>query len=260
MFELGKIFTFVSHPARLAFVLLCVGIVLLFTRRWRAGRALLAMILAASLVLGTAPVGDWLLHRLEYRFPALAEPPPRVDGVILLGGEINAARTLATGQPVMGRAARLLAFAELSRRFPAARLVFTGGSGRLFDSTSEAAAMPIALRAAGVDPARVTFEGKSRNTHENAVLTRDLVGPRPDETWLLITSASHMPRAVGVFRKAGWPIVPYPVEFHTAPALAWDFGFTFDGGFHDLAVPIKEWAGLLAYRALGYTDAVFPAP
>jgi uncharacterized SAM-binding protein YcdF (DUF218 family) len=260
MFELGKVFIFVFHPARIAFVLLCAGILLLFSRRWRMGRALLAGLLVLSATLGTVPAGDWLLNKLEYRFPRPAELPPRVDGIILLGGEINAVRTLATGLPVMGRAARLLAFAELSRRFPDARLVFSGGSGRLFDQTAEAAAMPIAMRAIGLDPARVIFEGKSRNTHENATFTREIVDPKPGETWVLVTTASHMPRAVGAFRQAGLPVLPYPVEFRTTQPLSWDLGLTFDGGFHDLAAPMKEWVGLAAYRLLGYSDALFPAP
>jgi uncharacterized SAM-binding protein YcdF (DUF218 family) len=139
--------------------------------------------------------------------------------------------------------------------------VFTGGSGRLLDrEASEAEAMPIALRAVGIDPARVLFEGRSRNTRENAVYTRDLIAPQRDETWLMITTAAHMPRAVGAFRKVGFPVVAYPVGFVTGGELDWYFYFTFDSGFGDLSRPLKEIIGLIAYRVLGYSDSLFPSP
>jgi uncharacterized SAM-binding protein YcdF (DUF218 family) len=211
-------------------------------------------------VLGTVPVGDWLLYQLEHRFPQMTAPPTHVDGIILLGGEINARRTLESGQPSLGRSARLLAFADLARRFPDARLVFTGGIGSLFDTHTEAEAMPIAFRAVGIDPDRVLLESRSRNTYENAIYSRDLVSPQPGETWLLVTSAAHMPRAVGTFRRAGFPVIAYPTEMLTRDPLDWKFRFTFDGGFNDLGQPLKEIIGLAAYRALDRTDSWFPAP
>lgn len=261
MFEIGRVFWLMAYPPRVAFLLLGLGIVLLFTRHWRKGRALLACLLVVSLGLGTVSAGDYVLHRLEHRFPRINQLPPHVDGVIMLGGEINASRTLDTGQPVLGRAGRLLAFADLARRYPEARLVFTGGSGALFDtSANESTAMPIALRAVGLDPARIIFENRSRNTRENAIYTRDLVSPKEGEVWVLVTSAFHMTRSVGVFRKAGMQVLPYPVAYLAHGDYDWDTLLTFDAGFADLVVPAKELIGLLAYRLLGYTDTLLPAP
>ena len=262
VFVLAKIFLFVASPDRLAFLALAVGIVLLYTRRWRLGRTILGTLLALSVVLGTVPVSQWLLQQLETRFPVPQPLPEHVDGIILLGGEIEPEVTLQNNQPVLtGGAARLLAFADLARRYPDARLVFTGGSGRLIDrSATEAAAMRVAGRAIGLDLARITFEDKSRNTHENAIFTKPLVGPHPGETWLLVTAATHMPRAVGCFRAAGFPVVAYPVGFTAAGKLGWLFHFRFDAGFRSLGPAFKEYSGLLAYRILGYTNELFPAP
>jgi len=262
VFVLSKIFTFLVQPERLAFAGLVVGIALLYTRRWRLGRTILAVLLGASVVLGTVPVSDWLLRALEFRFPVPRPLPEHVDGIIMLGGEINPELTLQNDQPVLGRgAARLLAFANLARRYPSARLIFTGGSGRLFDpSATEAAAMRVAMRAIGMDPDRITFEDKSRNTHENAIFTKPLAAPQPGETWLLVTAAAHMPRAVGCFRAAGFPVIAYPVGFLSSDELDWLFYFRFEEGFRDLWAPLKEYAGLLAYRILGYTNQLFPAP
>jgi uncharacterized SAM-binding protein YcdF (DUF218 family) len=113
----------------------------------------------------------------------------------------------------------------------------------------------------GVPAEQMVFEEKSRNTWENAVFTRDLVKPKPGETWLLVTSAWHMPRSVGIFRHVGFPVVPYPVAYRT-----FGDGREFRGyvsildrlALLDLGV--REWIGLLAYRLAGKTDALFPAP
>ena len=114
----------------------------------------------------------------------------------------------------------------------------------------------------GLDPARVIFEGASRNTYENARFAFDAAKPQPGENWLLVTSALHMPRALGCFRAAGWRAIPYPVGYTTLPDgdARWRPVFRFDGKFAMLASAISEIAGLVAYRLLGRTDALFPGP
>ncbi len=107
----------------------------------------------------------------------------------------------------------------------------------------------------------MTFEDKSRNTWENAIFTRDLVNPKPGDTWLLVTSAWHMPRAMGIFRKAGFKVTAYPVDYLTygnsrdlhPPRLALDEMERLENALH-------EWIGLVAYRLTDKTDALFPAP
>ncbi len=261
MFAASKIIWFLVNPMTVAFFVLSAGTALLFTRRWRAGRVIVATTVTISLVVMVVPVGTWLYRVLEYRFP---QPtlPAHVDGIIVLGGEIQSKLSLAHGQPVIGEgAARLLAFADLARRYPDAKLIFTGGSGELLDqSHTEAEAMPLALKAIGLDPSRVIFENRSRNTYENAVFTRALAQPAPGETWIMITSAFHVPRAIGCFRRAGFPVIPYPVDYRTLLTQWDDFGINFDRGFSSMTGPVKEFIGLAAYRWAGYTTALFPAP
>jgi uncharacterized SAM-binding protein YcdF (DUF218 family) len=108
---------------------------------------------------------------------------------------------------------------------------------------------------------RMTFEEKSRNTWENGLFTRDLVKPKPGETWLLVTSAWHMPRSAGIFKHLGFDVIPYPVAYRTfgdardfwLPASTIDKVLMLDNA-------VREWAGLLAYRLAGKTNALFPAP
>jgi uncharacterized SAM-binding protein YcdF (DUF218 family) len=150
----------------------------------------------------------------------------------------------------------------LARRFPQARLVYTGGSNALSDSeTTEAHDAGALLAALGVDPNRITLEDRSRNTDENARFTRDLVRPEPAQTWLLVTSAYHMPRSMGLFRKAGFNVVADPVDYHSEGGFRdWRFSNEVWRGLRLFEVAAHEWAGLAAYYASGRTDTLFPGP
>jgi uncharacterized SAM-binding protein YcdF (DUF218 family) len=261
-FTASKIFWFVAEPVSLAIVVGVLGILLGFTRFARAGRAVMAgaiIVLAAGLL---TPLGAVLLRPLEERFP----PPPAFPapaGIIVLGGAVDTEKSEARGQIYFSPdGARMTAGVDLTRRYPSARLVFTGGSeGLLGEGPAEAISARKLWLSLGVPAERMTFEAKSRNTWENAVFTRDLVKPKPGETWLLVTSAWHMPRSVGIFRHLGFDVIPYPVAYRTfgderdfllSPSMT-DRVFMLDFG-------IREWVGLLAYRLAGKTDALFPAP
>ncbi|PRX37611.1 Uncharacterized SAM-binding protein YcdF, DUF218 family [Meinhardsimonia xiamenensis] len=216
-------------------------------RRWLGGAAL------AVLLLGAWPVGDLVLGPLEARYP----PRPalsRVDGIIVLSGAEEAELSRLWGMPELnGAGERLFAGLALARQFPDARVVVTGGSGRLGGARStEAEVAAAVLTDAGLERSRLVLETRSRNTWENAIFSRPLAKPRPGETWVLVTSAWHMPRAMGVFCAAGWPVVPYPVDQRSGMLglrpewELWEHGDALRRG-------VKEWVGLLAYGLSGRT-------
>ncbi|MBM3580724.1 MAG: YdcF family protein [Alphaproteobacteria bacterium] len=262
-FELSKTAgAFLSNPGNLFFLVLLAGVVLLWVGARRIGRALATLALLFGVLVATVPAGRTALLVLEDRFPVPDRLPARVDGVVVLGGMIDPFVTRARGQLALGGAVeRLLAFAEFGRRYPDAKLVFSGGSGVLGrQDATEAEALRPHLAWFGLDPARVVFEGRSRNTHENATLTRDLLQPAAGESWVLITSAFHMPRAVGAFRRAGWTVIPYPVDYMYEPNPPMTWGFEFLSGFSSLHLALHEWTGLAVYWLTGRTDALLPAP
>jgi uncharacterized SAM-binding protein YcdF (DUF218 family) len=234
----------------------------LWTPARSLGRGLVALVVLAGLFAATVPAARHAQLALENRFPPVRELPARVDGAVVLGGMVDPFVTRARGQLALGGAVeRLLALAEIGRRYPEAKLVFSGGSGVLGrQDATEAEALRPHLALFGLDPARVVFENRSRNTHGNAVSTRALVQPRPGETWLLVTSAFHMPRAMGAFRHAGWAAVPYPVDYQLEPEPPPGWGFDFLGGLGLLRAALHEWTGLVVYRLSDRTDALFPAP
>lgn len=262
-FALSKVFGFLFAPPTLLLLVLLAGVAALWLGRVRLARGLLTGLAGVLLFLAVVPAGKWLAIGLENRFPQPTGLPARIDGIVVLGGFVDQFVTAARGQPSLNASAeRLTEALALWRRHPEARLVMTGGSGNLLrQDLKETEVVRQVLDQLGFDPAAVTFEDQSRNTWENAVLTRDLVAPRPDETWVLITSASHMPRAVGAFRNAGWPAatLPYPVDYTTdgtPPAMV-----TFNlGGSLRLFEVAHELLGLAAYRLMGRSADWFPAP
>ena len=215
-------------------------------------------LLAACLAL---PVGTWAIRPLEDRFPQVTDPPAQVDGVIVLGGAIDDLTSQDRHTPTLGAAAnRLTSFVILARRYPHARLVFTGGSGDLVQGVATEAPFARELLASlGLPPERVVFEGASRTTWENAVEVSRLVQPQPGETWALLTSASHMPRSVGVFRAAGWQVLPWPVGYRSRDAIT-GFAPSLGDKLAVLDLAAHEWTGLLAYWLQGHSSALFPAP
>jgi len=261
-FWLSKVLWFLADPGNLLLIALVAGTVLLATRWRRGGQRLLAVVAIVAVVVAVVPAGVWMIGFLEDRFPAVDEPPPRVDGIVVVGGLVSPVLSRARGRPAIGGAVeRLFAMAALAKRYPRAKLVFSGGSGSLsHPEDKEAPLIGPLLGELGVDPARVMFEDASRNTAENAEFSRRLAQPKDGETWLLVTSAFHMPRAVGCFRRVGWPVVAYPVDYSTAGESEPPIQFDFLTGMGTLRAAVHEYLGLFFYWISGRTDALLPGP
>ncbi|MBS0240745.1 MAG: YdcF family protein [Proteobacteria bacterium] len=261
----GKIFWFVTQPSSL--VALVVGWALLVAIRRPAGRGWRPAIFAVVLLLvtGLSPLASGLMLLLETRFPPPVIEAARSDyaGIIVLGGAEESPVTVAPAQTQLNEAAeRITEGALLARKLPSAKLVFSGGNGAVV-SHERPGAPSIAefWRQVGIPADRIAFEDKSRNTYENALYCLVLLKPKPGDRWLLVTSAYHMPRAMGVYRRAGFDVTAYPVDFRVAGHgdTLLPFG-SLPAGLKRLDETAKEWVGLVSYRLLGRTDALFPAP
>lgn len=260
-FYVSKLVWVVVQPSSLIALLLVGGLALAFWRR-RWGLRLIALGAAGYVIAGFSPLGSWLVIPLEDRFarPDLSRP---VDGIIVLGGSIDTLVSKARGVTALNEAAeRLSEGAALARQFPEASLVFTGGTGDiLYDSLREAGAAEALFVRLGIAPERVLLERQARNTAENAALTKALIAPEPDDRWLLVTSAFHMPRAVGAFRAVGMEVIPWPVDYRTRGAAdAWRLFPRASEGLRRVDLAAKEWAGLLAYYITGRIGTLLPAP
>lgn len=261
-FALGKLFAAVTSPGNFLLLLMLTGLVgILARRRW--GVAIMSAGLLPMLIIAITPVSTWALLPLEERFSA-PDPTtvPTVDGVIVLGGALMPIASREHGSPQLTRdAERLTVLPGLMRRFPQARIVFTGGSGDPRYPDDREAAFVLALMADwGVDPARITLEDASRNTWENAVNSAPLL--KAGEHWLLVTSAAHMPRAMGVFRTVmpNVHITALPVAYNANRTEAGRFGLNLTDNLDRFDNAAHEWRGLVAYRLAGRIPTVLPSP
>jgi uncharacterized SAM-binding protein YcdF (DUF218 family) len=262
-FILSKVLGFFALPSNLLITIGLVGLVLLLTPFRRLASWLVVTSLVLLALFGLSPLGNALMLPLEERFPPwdASRGPP--DGVIVLGGIIAEDVSAARGAVALNESAeRVTVAAELARRYPNMRIIFSGGTNALiFEKDAEAGFAVRQLEDLGVARERITAEEQSRNTIENAVFSRLIANPQPGERWLLLTSAFHMPRAVAVFRAVGFPVEPYPVDWRTTgPADLFRPYPSVSEGLRRTDVAVREWVGLLLYRFTGKTVELFPAP
>ncbi len=262
-FTASKILGFFALPSNVLIAIGLAGVVLLCTRFTRLASWLVVTSVVLIAIAGLSPLGNALILPLEQRFPpwdASRGPPV---GIVVLGGAISPEVSAARGEVALNEAAeRIVAAAELARRYPAARIIYSGGSNALlFADGVEAAFAVRQLESLGVAHDRITAEEQSRNTIENAVFSRLIANPKPGERWLLVTSAYHMPRAMAAFRAAHFPIEAYPVDWRTrGPGDVVAPFASLSEGLRRTDTAVHEWVGLLAYRLTGKTRALFPAP
>ncbi len=260
-FPAAKILGFFVLPSNFILALGAVGALLLLTRRARLGRRLMVASVVLFGVAGLSPLGNLLMLPLEQRFPPWEQRGGAPDGIIVLGGTINPEVSAARSTAALNEASeRLVAAAQLARQFPDARLIFSGGNGNLLLREGADFALGV-LESLGLPRARLTLEDRSRNTIENAAFTKQIAAPKPGERWLLVTSAYHMPRAIGVFRQVGFFVEAYPVDFRTRGAIDWVPPFARAGeGLVRTDTAAREWIGLLAHWVSGHSSALFPGP
>jgi uncharacterized SAM-binding protein YcdF (DUF218 family) len=262
-FVLSKTIGFLLLPTNFLIGLSFIGTVLLVTRFVSLGRKLVIASTFALVTCGLSPLGNMLLYPLESRFPPWDPVRGAPDGIVVLGASIEADLSAAHGTPVVRNAPdRIIVAAILAHRYPNARVIFSGGSPNLVaNDAREADFAGEVFEGLGIAKSRLIMERRSRNTLENAEFSKALVAPKPGERWLLVTSAFHMPRSIGLFRKAGFPVEAYPVDWRVGGRNGL---FTFSNlaleGLWRTDAGIREWMGLIAYRATGKIDDLLPGP
>ena len=263
-FYLSKTVGDLAVPSNFILLVIICGLLLWRSRFAWLGRQMTIAGAVLLLIAGLTPLGTALLVPLENRFPPWHETGDAPAGVIVLGGVINMHISLRRNEISLDSAAnRLIAAVELQRRYPTARIVFSGGNSNvIFKGQSESEFAARFLENLGVPSDDIAVDNTSRNTMENAINAKKIADPKPGELWLLVTSAAHMPRAMGLFRAAGFPVEAYPVDYKTGgwhdllalPSLS------LLGGFNHLDPATHEWEGLFVDWIIHRTSQLFPAP
>jgi uncharacterized SAM-binding protein YcdF (DUF218 family) len=258
-FLLSKTIGLFAVPTNVIACVALVGLALVILRR-PVGKIISLLALMLFLIAGLSPLGNMLLTPLEQRFPGMKYPDEPISGIIILGGSYDTQIRSYLSTVTFGEDTETMAIvASLSRRYPGAKIVFSGGSDRLTPGPSEAAVARQLFMSFGIDPNRILIEDQSRNTEENARFTLRIIDPDPQSKWMLLTSAYHMPRAIGTFRQVGFNVIAFPAGWRTH---GWrDFFWpepSVTENFRRVDIATREWVGLIVYKLLGYTNAWFP--
>jgi uncharacterized SAM-binding protein YcdF (DUF218 family) len=237
IYYLSKLFWLIAAPTSVLVLISAIAALWAVLRSSRGATLLAAAAACGLVIVAFTPIGIALIVPLEYRFafsPLDSQAAP--NGIIVLAG---------------GGIAAIDPVPALSQQYPRARIIFSG---------FEATVLKRFARLGG-DPSRAYMETRPRTTSEDALYSAALLKPKPSERWLLVTSALHMPRAVGCFQAAGFQVEPYPVAFRTRglshPLTLYATG---SAAFYEFDMAVKEWIGLIAYRLMGKTDVLFPGP
>lgn len=259
-FYASKLIWILVSPDSLLLIFMLFSLVLFYTGKNKPAKYLLSITSSLFIIIAFFPVGEWLLYPLESRFQANPDLPEKVDGIIVLSGAENTELSYLWNQIELNAAVeRDLSFIELANKYPDAKLIFTGGTGSLINQNLKGADVAQNLfEQLGFNSKKIIFERESRNTYENVIFSKNLIKPHSNENWVLITTGWHMPRSVGIFCKADWPVIPYPVDHQTKKGKLFRIDFDLATNLDVLKTGIKEWIGLIAYYFSGKTTSSIP--
>jgi uncharacterized SAM-binding protein YcdF (DUF218 family) len=252
----------VAQPVSVVVLLVVVGLVLLWLKRRRLAGVAIGLAGLVLVLCSYTTLAYVLLAPLESRFVRPAEPA-HIDGIVVLGGGMDTGVDTARSSWELTRAGdRFVEALRLALRHPEARILIAGGVSALNPGqVPEAEAAARFFEDFGISRQRLLLDNQSRNTQENAVNAKAVGQPKPGETWLLVTSAFHMPRSVGLFRRADFAVVPWPTDYMSSGNAT--FGPKLDEVAENLAISniaLREWAGLLGYYMTGRIDEILPGP
>ena len=259
-FYTSKLIWLLFSPDSLLLILIIVSLALLYFGKNKLAKLTLSITSLLLILIALFPIGEWLLYPLESRFQTNPTLPEKIDGIIVLSGAENAELSSIWKQIQLNAAIeRGLTFIRLAKKYPDAKLIFTGGSGSLSKQAFKGADIAKQLfKELDFNTKKIIFERDSRNTYENIVYSKNIIKPNKNENWILITTGWHMPRSVGISCKAGWSVIPFPVDHQTKKDDLIRIDFDLSKNLVILKTGIKEWLGLFAYYLSGKTTTFFP--
>ena len=208
------------------------------------------------LIIAIIPSGKILLYFLEKDYFSKLTTSQNVDGILVLSGYENVAFSSEYDQLYLGGSTnRLIESIRVYKKFPKAKLLFSGGSGSYISNSLSTEIAEEFYNIYFSDNTKMLFESNSSNTYENILNSKELVRPDSEENWIIITSAFHMPRAIGVANRLGWKLIPHPVDYKMSKKSFRQF-FTFNilENIYFFQISSHELFGLLVYRLMDRTS------
>ena len=205
------------------------------------------------------PIGSYLIYTIEKEYHSNIKPPENVDGILILGGATIPQLYNEYNQiSLNGSSERLVESVFIIKKFDKAKVIFSGGSGLVNRPDLDHAKVAKSFyKKIGIETNQIIFEDKSRNTYENIIYSKKIANPKKNENWLLITSASHMKRALLIADKNNWKLIPYAVDFKNIKNFKLIPNLELLKNLNSFQQASHEWLGLISYYLMGRTAKVF---
>lgn len=265
MFYIKSFVEFATTPSNLFFLLLAIALVSMVLHRTRIALTSLGFGLIGCVAFGFTSLSELMIAPLVTRFPPVdLQTAPAPDGLIILGGGLHEAHAAHNGALMeLGEGGEAMPTAALlAQRYPEARIILSGGNGGAFPASPLRVVdgMARVMTEFGISPERLILEPNSNTTSDRIANTLHLIGEDRDKVWWVITPAHRMPRVIGLYRKAGFEPVPYPIDFKWIPPFDPSYRYGLLEGLSLTDTGAHEWRGLATYYFSGKIDTLFPGP
>jgi uncharacterized SAM-binding protein YcdF (DUF218 family) len=254
---LSKFLPLFVYPLGFASILLLFA--LICHRNRKTSFVMIVLALAVLWLSSTTGFSNLAASSLEWKYLP-PEEVPTAEVMVVLGGGTESAIAPRSTVEINGAGDRVLYAAELYRQGKAAHILLSGGDISWLNGGSATPAQDMAaiLSELGVPEDALWLENESQNTYENALYAKEFLGEKKINSILLVTSAMHMPRAVALFEKQGFEVVPLPVDYNVTESNSSDVQnkiLDVLPSASNLALTtnaMKEYLGFLIYKLQGW--------
>ena len=258
-FYLSKILWLILSPFNIFIFITLFAILLYFFKLRRLSLIIFLVNFLFIALISFVPIGSYLIFKIEKEYHSYIKTPDQVDGILILGGATIPLLYNEYDQISLNDSSERLAESVfIIKKFREAKVIFSGGS-RIINrpDLDHAQVAKSFYKKVGLETNKIIFENNSRNTYENIKYSKKIANPKINEDWLLITSASHMKRALLIADKIDWKLIPYAVDFKNIKNFKLTPNFNLLENLNSFHLGIHEWLGLVSYYLMGRTDKVF---
>ena len=258
IFLLSKILWILFSPFNLILLLIILASIFRFFKCVFFSRIFYLTAILFFLTTGVIPLGAFLMHQLEKNYYNQASLPETIDGILILSGATKPFLTKVHNQvSINSNGERLIESVVLIKKYPKAKVIFSGGSGKILDyKFTHSDAAKIFYQNLEIDLNRINFENQSRNTYENILFSKNIAKPMIDENWILVTSAFHLRRSINISEKIKWKLIPYATDFNQPKEFNWKFEYNLLDNLVRFRKASHEWLGIIIYYLMGRTSKV----
>ena len=250
-FFLKKTIAYFIKPFGMVSALFAIGLYFLFTKKNNLSKVFLGLAFGVMTLYSYPPFANYLVENLENKYPKY-DYTAQVKYIHVLGSGHNVDPEQPLSSQISGAGIkRNVEGILIHKKIENSTIIFTGYKGRT--DTPNAVMNASFAKALGVNEENLIVSGLPKDTKEEAVFVKSILGDAP---FILVTSATHMPRAMMLFESLGLNPIPAPTDFYKksfdATALKSYFVAPRVDSFYLSTVAMHEYIGILWDKVRGW--------